>query len=155
MIELKFVKSEQKELLWNIHQKYLYEMTNFYDDKMDAVGNYVYEYFDAYFFEQNRKVFLIYSEENLAGFAMINNHSYIGENPDYVLAEFTVFPMFRRKHIALDAINQIFKMLGGKWEIKFNEKNTPAKNLWQKITARYNPEIFHLNDCETVLSFLA
>jgi hypothetical protein len=39
MIELVEVKSEQRELLWNIFQKFLYEMTNYYDDEMDEMGN--------------------------------------------------------------------------------------------------------------------
>ena len=35
MIELRKVRLEDRELLWNINQKYLYEMTAFYDDEMD------------------------------------------------------------------------------------------------------------------------
>jgi hypothetical protein len=34
-IEIVEVKSERRELLWNILQKFLYEMTNYYDDEMD------------------------------------------------------------------------------------------------------------------------
>ena len=40
MINLKPVKPKDKELLWNINQKYLYEMTGYYDDEMDENGNY-------------------------------------------------------------------------------------------------------------------
>jgi hypothetical protein len=39
MLELVEVKSEKRELLWNIFQKFLYEMTNYYDDEMDEMGN--------------------------------------------------------------------------------------------------------------------
>ena len=46
MIELIEVKAKQQQLLWNIHQKYLYEMTNYYDDVMDESGNYHYGYFE-------------------------------------------------------------------------------------------------------------
>ena len=35
MIHLKTVQPDQRQLLWNINQKYLYEMTNYYDDPMD------------------------------------------------------------------------------------------------------------------------
>ena len=54
MIELVEVKSEHREFLWNVLQKYLYEMTNYYDDEMDEMGNYHYRYFDAYFTESER-----------------------------------------------------------------------------------------------------
>lgn len=35
MLRLEVVQAKDKDLLWNINQKYLYEMTNFYDDPMD------------------------------------------------------------------------------------------------------------------------
>ena len=153
MIELTEVMPEQKELLWNIHQKYLYEMTIYYDDEMDESGNYHYGYFELYFSEPERKVLFIRDEESIVGFAMINPYSYIGEKPDYVLAEFTVFPMYRKKHIAIHAVKLIFEQYKGNWEIKYNEKNTAAKNLWTKVTEVYSPRSIKLNDEETVLSF--
>ena len=39
MIKLQEVKEEEQELLWNINQKYQYEMTTYYPDKMDEQGN--------------------------------------------------------------------------------------------------------------------
>lgn len=49
MISLQTVKEKNRDLLWNINQKYLYEMTNFYDDSMDENGNYHYGHFEEYF----------------------------------------------------------------------------------------------------------
>lgn len=47
----------------------------------------------------------------------------------------------------------ILNLYSGNWEIKFNEKNTGAKKLWEKVTARYMPDVYHINDDETVLEF--
>lgn len=153
MVELRLVKPQEKELLWNIHQKYLYEMTNYYDDKMDETGNYQYGYFDAYFIEPERKALFLYNDEQLIGFAMVNPYSYINGHPDYVLAEFTIFPAFRKRHLAAEAVKKIFDRYQGSWEIKYNEKNAPARELWTKTTAKYRPQKTSLNDEETVLSF--
>lgn len=153
MIELVTVKPEDRKLLWNIHQKYLYEMTNYYDNEMDAEGNYHYGYFDAYFTEQARKAQFIYVDHSLAGFAMINPYSYIGETPDYVLAEFTIFPAYRKKHVATEAVRMIFDGNKGRWEVKYNEANTAARVLWNQVCSRYHPEKTILNPRETVLSF--
>ena len=49
MIALRRVRPEDRDLLWNVNQKYLYEMTNFYDDPMDKAGNYHYGHFEEYF----------------------------------------------------------------------------------------------------------
>jgi len=71
MIRLEKVSSRQRTLLWNLHQKYLHEMTNYYDDELDGEGNYHYGYFDAYFIQPERKAYFIYSDDRLAGFARI------------------------------------------------------------------------------------
>ena len=68
MIELRKVKTEDRDLLWNINQKYLYEMTNFYDDPMDEDGNYHYGYFDEYFTDPKRTAYFLYHDDTLVGF---------------------------------------------------------------------------------------
>lgn len=153
MIELVAVQAKDRELFWNIHQKYLYEMTNYYDDKMDDKGNYSYGYFDAYFTEPQRKAYFIYFNKSLAGLAMINPYSYLDETSDFVLAEFTVFPIYRKQHVATKAAEAILERHAGSWEIKYNENNLAAKGLWNKLCAKYTPRKTHLNQCETVLSF--
>lgn len=153
MIKLQAVREEDKELFWNINQKYLYEMTSYYPDEMDKQGNYNYGYFHAYFVEPERKAFFIYNDEKMIGFVMLNPYSAIGHSPDYTIAEFTIFPSYRRKHYALDAAKLILSSYHGKWEIKYNEKNVGAKNLWTAVTASYNPNVYHLNEEETVLEF--
>lgn len=162
MVTLLKVQNCQKTLLYNILQKYLYEMTNYNDLNapndpndllMDKNGNYQYEYFDAYFLEETRKALFIYSDGVLAGFALINSYSYLNKKVDYALAEFTIFPMYRKKKVATDAMNKIFSMYNGEWEIKYNEKNIAAKNLYNKVTMQYAVKIFYINNDETVLSF--
>ena len=153
MIKFEQVKKEQKELFWNINQKYLYEMTNYYDNPIDENGNIDYGYFDEYFIDPKRKAYFIYNDETLIGFIMVCPYSNLDKPVDYVMAEFTVFPHFRNQGFGLESANKIINDLKGKWEIKYNEKNIVAKHFWTKITLKYNPTIYHLNDVETVLSF--
>ena len=153
MITLRTVQKKDRELLWNINQKYLYEMTNFYDDPMDENGNYHYGHFDEYFTDPRRTAYFIYNDDALIGFAFLCPYSNIGQKPDYTLAEFTIFPAYRRKHYALDAARMILKDHPGKWEIKYNEKNPAGKRLWNTVAAPYDPELYHLNEEETVLVF--
>ena len=128
-------------------------MTNFYDDPMDENGNFHYGYFDEYFVDPERKAYFIYNDDALVGFAFICPYSNINAHPDFVLAEFTIFPSYRRKHYALDAIKLILATHKGNWEIKYNEKNVGAKSLWTSVTKEYNPQLVKLNKEETVLVF--
>ena len=153
MIRLQDVRSEDRELLWNIHQKYLYEMTNYYPDVMDDQGNYRYGHFEGYFTDPARKALFIFDDETLVGFAMLCPYSYLGHHPDYTMAEFTVFPAYRRKHAAFEAAGLILRTFPGRWEIKYNEGNTAAKKLWKAVTASCFPAVHRLNEQETVLEF--
>ena len=153
MLRLEVVQAKDRDLLWNINQKYLYEMTNFYDDPMDENGNYRYGHFDDYFSDPKRVAYFIYNDDILVGFAMLCPYSNINQEPDYTMAEFTIFPSFRRKHFALDIAKLILARHPGKWEIKFNERNSGAKKLWSTVAALYEPEEHHLNEEETVLLF--
>ena len=153
MILLKKVQAKDRDLLWNINQKYLYEMTNYYDDPMDENGNYHYGHFDEYFTDQKRSAYFICSGDELVGFAMLCPYSYIEQDPDFTMAEFTIFPAYRQKHFALETAKMILAEHPGQWEIKYNEHNNAEKALWNKVAAPYEPEIHHLNDEETVLAF--
>ena len=153
MIRLQAVRKEDRELLWNINQKYLYEMTLYYPDSMDEDGNLHYGHFEEYFTDPKREAFFLYDDDTMVGFAMLCPYSNIGENPDYTMAEFTIFPTYRRKHYALDAANLILSGHPRQWEIKYNEKNIGAKKLWTAVTAPYHPAVHHLNEEETVLVF--
>ncbi len=151
MMTLKRVQAEDKEILWNVLQKYLYEMTNYYDDRMDENGNYPYRYFDAYFSDPKRTAYFICDETETVGFAFINPYSSIGREPDHTIAEFTIFPAFRGRHYAREAAEMILAEHPGKWEVKYSEKNAAAKKLWNDMTERYRRERIRLNDSETVL----
>ena len=150
MIKLIPVKTEEKDLLWNINQKYLYEMTLYYPDEMDSQGNLHYGYFDEYFSDPKRKAFFIYNDDKMIGFAMVNPYSAIDHTPDYTMAEFTIFPTYRGNGYGFEAAKLILSLYKGKWEIKYNERNIAAKKLWKKITAPYNPKMIYLNEAETV-----
>lgn len=151
---LNLCKIEDRNQFWNINQKYLYEMTQFYDDEMDAEGNYHYGHFDSYFSgDPEREALYIRDGEALVGFALLNRYSHLGEQIDRAMAEFTVFPAYRRRGFATEAVRLIFADRSGRWEIKFNTKNVKAAAFWTAITAPYNPRRTKLSDCEEILSF--
>ena len=153
MIRLQIIKEENRTFFWNVLQKYLHEMTLYYPDKMDEQGNYYYKYFDAYFTEAERKAFFIYNDWTLVGFVMLNPYSAIGHHPDYTIAEFTIFPPYRKKRYAINAMNLILLTYQGTWEIKFHKKNKGAKKLWSAAAAPYSPLMYCINREELIIEF--
>ncbi|MFG6373650.1 MAG: hypothetical protein K1W04_05795 [Oscillospiraceae bacterium] len=153
MLSWRPVAQTDRQRLWNLFQKYLYEMTNYYDDELDGEGNYRYGYFDRYFEEPDREALFLWDGDTLVGFAMLNRHSCLGETVDHALAEFTIFPMYRRQHLGLEAARMLFAGRPGRWELKYSGENTAAKALWTKATRPYDPKASQYQETETVLSF--
>ena len=153
MIRLQKVETKDKDLLFNVMQKYIYEMTVFYNEEMDGKGNYKYEHFEDYFSDPLRTAYFIYNDETMVGFAMLCPYSNVGEEPDYTMAEFTIFPAFRKKRYAWTAANMILKKHPGKWEIKYHERNLAAKKLWTSIAGGHHPVVYRLNEEESVYAF--
>ena len=153
MIRIEKVQNNQKELLFNVFQHMLYEMTQFYDNEFDDKGLIHYGYFDEYFIDPKRSAYFIYHDNTLIGFFMLHPYPYFEQSIDYNLAEFTIFPAFRRKGYGTLAVQLMFQKFKGIWEIKFNTKNVKAHNFWMKVTKNYQPEVLTYDVYEKVLRF--
>ena len=139
---------------WNVHQKYLYEMTRFYPEDMDDAGNLHYGHFESYFAgDPDRHAFYLRADGREVGFALINRYSHLGREIDHALAEFTVYPSYRGRGYAREAVGLLFARWPGRWELKYNTANASAARLWTSVTLPYAPERTAVGDREAVLSF--
>lgn len=153
MVHIRIVQEKDKQLLYQLLQKHLYEMSAYYDDDFDKEGNYPYRYFDEYFCDPTRYAFFILQDDRIAGFVLLNQHSELGNLIDYAIAEFSILPKYRKQHIAKQAVKQLFQKYSGCWEIKYHKDNLPAANLWMQAVQAYHPEIKSLAEDEIVVSF--
>lgn len=153
MMELQRITEKEKMLLYHLLQKYLYEMTRFYEDDLDEEGNYPYPYFEDYFFDPDRRAYLIRKEGAIAGFALLNRHSELGREVDWAMAEFCILPRYRREHLGLEAARRLFAGHPGRWEVKYATANSAGKRLWSRAAESYEPEKVTLPNGEEVLVF--
>ena len=153
MVTLKKVPVSDRNTLWNMVQKYFYELSAIYDMEMDAAGNYEYRYFDSYFEQPGRTALFICHDRTRIGFALINNFSCLGDSIEYAVAEFTIFPRYRHRHFAAEAVRQLFRTYPGKWEIKYSRRNPAAETLWKNAAREYAPGVSRYGETECVLSF--
>lgn len=153
MVHLQIVQKTDKQLLFQLLQKHLYEMSAYYKDDFDEEGVYPYRYFDDYFCDPTRYAIFIIQDGNIAGFALLNQYSELGQTIDHAIAEFSILPKYRKQHIAKQAAKQLFQEYSGCWEIKYHKDNHPAANLWMQAVQAYHPHITSLAEDEIVLSF--
>lgn len=153
MITLRKVGPRDRTLLFNLLQKYLSEMMCFYPEPVEDDGNYDYPYFDAYFTDHDRDAYIILYYDVIAGFAMVNRHSCVGDPIDHAVAEFFVLPAHRRHEIGLCAARLLFRMYPGRWEVKYHQQNEGAAAFWKRAIERFNPAHRLLPSKEAVYSF--
>jgi len=152
-MEVKIANIEDKKLVENILQKYLYEMTEYYENNMDEIGNFDYKYLPYYFENKARQIFLAYENQILLGFAFINTHSFTASPVDNCIAEFCIFPSFRKNGKGGEFLEKIFEFRQGSYQLKFSEKNEKGAHFWRKVKEKYNGTLHRIDGEELLLEF--
>ena len=131
-VKLAIIK--EKQLISTLIQPYLDELSHFPDEHMDDKdknGTYHYSYLDAYWRENTRYPYLLYSDNKIAGFALVRQN-----REHWEMAEFYVLPEFRRRGLGTACAVDIFRKHPGNWEIHFNKHNQASRILWQNLADR-------------------
>ena len=137
-VEIVEVKEEEKEVLLNLIEKYLYEFSQWEKTDVNVEGNYGYEYLDCYFEEENRYPYFIKVDGKLAGFAMISDYPEVPEETtDYCLSEFFVMHKYRRGGVGRKAVNSVLDKHHGKWQLKRHPHNTVSVKCWDSVVSEY------------------
>lgn len=124
------VPVSDKQLLWDVLQDYIEEMTQF--QKIERVdGSYQYPWFDLYWTEQNRHPFWAYVDGERAAFALVTREQRTE------MSEFYTFPKFRRGGIGLDFARQVLRRFPGRWTLSEFRESAGAVAFWKKVIADY------------------
>lgn len=139
-VELKSPTYEEKEVLKNLLELYLYELSCYSEQiELNKFGLYGYRYLDHYWTDENRHAFLIFSEDNLAGLALVRKFDYSGNDKDYrwLMSEFFVLRKYQNKGIGRLAAHQLFSRFSGPWIVAQMENNIPSRRFWEKAIYEY------------------
>ena len=134
-------KRSERRLLDGLMQFYFYDFSEMEPEEsgfmhFDARGGFgPYVYMDAYWREPERHPLLIRAGDKPVGFALLNNHSYLGGTVERNMGEFFVARKYRRRGIAAEAVRQILAAYPGRWEIAVMERNIGAKAFWPRAIA--------------------
>ncbi len=126
-----------RELLANMMEKYLYELSQYENEAFDENGLFGYPFLDLYWTEEGRCPFLLRADGKPAGFILVNKHPECDQPHDYSIAECFVAYPYRRQGLASQAMRAVFRHLPGRYHIRFNPANQGAAAFWRKIAAEY------------------
>jgi predicted acetyltransferase len=138
---------QEKVVLQNLMQLYLYDFSEMAGDDVDESGRFNYSYLDLYWIEPERHPFLIRVEgepgSHLAGFALVRQAgSLLEEAPSSGetcthMAEFFILRKYRRQGIGARAARELFDRFPGRWEVFEIAENPAARDFWRKMIGEY------------------
>ncbi|MCI0711014.1 MAG: GNAT family N-acetyltransferase [Chloroflexi bacterium] len=138
MISLDMIPYEDKSVLQNLMQLYLYDFSEFTGDDVNAHGRYEYMYLDNYWIEERRDAYFIRYGESIAGFTLITRGTTDVASGTFdaelmSISEFFVMRKFRRRGIGAFAANLCFDRYPGDWQITTPHNNKPSATFWRAV----------------------
>ena len=135
-IEVSPASVDDKSLVQRMMELYQYDISEFENSDLDSHGCFGYSYLDHYWKEKGRHPFIVRVGGKLAGFVLVNRHTYLSGN-EWSIAEFFIMRKYRRRGIGKAVAFHIFDQFRGKWEVQEVEANVPAQRFWRKAIAEY------------------
>src|SRR3989344_611742 len=118
-IDLVKVKIEEKPILANLLELYVYDFSEMENNDVGDDGRFGYKHFNDYWQESNRHPFFIKVDGRLAGFVLVNEKD-PQAYPGYPLGigEFFVMRKYRQRGIGERVAHNVFGMFPGKWSVR-------------------------------------
>ena len=127
---------DDKPVLSHMLEFCAYELSPYDDADLNLHGKYGYNYLDLYWREQGRHAFLVRVDNQLAGFAMVNNHHYTPD-AEFSMAEFFIMRRYQNKGVGKAVAFYIFAHFSGTWEIRQLRRHTQAQDFWRKVISEF------------------
>ncbi|MEH2152303.1 GNAT family N-acetyltransferase [Nostoc sp.] len=133
-IEVIKATQEQKLVLCSLMELYQYDLSEIEAKEVDVCGLFGYQYLDYYWIEPERHPFLVKVNEKLAGFVLVNQHTYLHQNSNAMsIAEFFILKKYRNYGIGKQVATHIFNQFPGSWEVRQTALNLGAQAFWGKV----------------------
>ena len=122
-----YIHDISKELSWNVNNNGLFEAYSL----------------DDWFKDKNNFGYIIYVENNIAGFVMIDKEFKVLENKseNLNLSEIFILNNFKGKGLAKNVVLKVFDLHKANWEIRPVPMSNPAHLFWEKVFSKNFPYI--------------
>jgi len=151
---LRIASLDDKPVIDNLLQLYMHDLSDYVPASIGPDGRFTYPYLDRYWSEQGeaegRVPFIFTMNGELAGFALKNSFSYVGQPPPVSsIAEFFVLRKWRRRGVGRAAAFTLFDRFEGCWEVTQLRANEPAHRFWLHVIGAYTNDRFLEQEVKT------
>ncbi|MBQ8762308.1 MAG: ASCH domain-containing protein [Clostridia bacterium] len=135
MKNLQIVPLSKMEEMRKYFYEYLTELSEFDPDiKFDEKGNPIYDWFDCYWSDKDRFPIFFKIDNKIAGFTLIRE---LG-NMMYEIAEFYMFPEYRKDSNAIYFATEITNFFEGEFTFATRFTNARAIRFWNKFAELFD-----------------
>ena len=138
MIQLVPASADDRALLLNLNEYYVYDFSELLGIDVGADGRFGGQRLERHFEDPLCHPFFIRVGGQLAGFALHEGRSRLtGASGINDVADFFVMRKFRRHGVGADAACALFDRFPGPWEVRQVPSNAAATAFWRKVIDRY------------------
>jgi predicted acetyltransferase len=144
----------QEPIIQNLAQLYTHDFSDFWGgtSKGDLLpdGRFAPYPLEPYWSRPRWSASLIFSDDVLAGFVLVNDQPHSGEAVDRNVGEFFILRKHRRMGVGRRAAEAVFSRHPGSWEVAVARKNVRALEFWRRtisgLTAAADIQEFDLDN---------
>jgi predicted acetyltransferase len=138
-VRLEPLQRAQAPILSNLVELYCHDLSDVFALRIGQDGRYHYPQL-ARFWEQpaGHFAFLLYSDDQLAGFALATRGSPATDDPSHLdVAEFFVLRSARQRGVGARAAHLLWDRFDGHWVVRVAAKNAGAVSFWRRAVDAY------------------
>lgn len=140
MVQIKLVTPMEKEILQNLFEYYVYEFSPYIKKDVGPKGKFGFEKLNDYFIDPSYDPFIIYREEQIVGFCIVQKVS--NQNYDYLIDQFFILKRYEGMGLGKAAAFQVFDRYKGRWNVTQIETNYKAQAFWRGIIKAYTNNMY-------------
>lgn len=132
LIDVPLVPEDDKLVLRNLLNLYLYDLSEFKGTDVDAHGFFEYRRLDQYWYDDSCHPFFITVNGSVGGFVLVHKYGLLEQNRN-VISEFFVMRKYRKLGVGRQAAQRIFEAFPGGWEVSELPENLPSQLFWRNV----------------------
>ena len=136
-IRLVAATTEQKQVIGNLIQLYLHDMTAVMPFPVGPDGRFQYDFLDRFW----QHPYLVYAGDEIAGFCLVIRGCPLTGRDCWFMAEFFILRAYRGHGTGRAALAASLDAHAGDWTIAVPHANTPAEAFWSKVLAPLSPQV--------------
>jgi predicted acetyltransferase len=130
-IEIHEARPEDRLPLQRMLELYQYELSDIWDQDLDARGEYGYS-LGRFWADDGCHAFVATVSGHYAGFALADGAVKVGEKGHW-MDQFFVLKKYRRSGLGAALARHVFEALPGRWEVGQMARNVAAQAFWRRV----------------------